>query len=111
MGEPGAGKSALLANWAARTARSRPDGVLPHFVGSTAASEDWIVPGQRNLKIITPQKKLNIMRLSPSAKVSQVEPPSSVAYSTMPSAPRTAPEKPTSNTRFRDLRSAGASSA
>lgn len=41
-GEPGAGKSALLANWAARWRESHPDDlVIEHYVGGTAASSDW----------------------------------------------------------------------
>ena len=41
-GEPGAGKSALLANWAAHWRDSHPDHlVIEHYVGGTAESSDW----------------------------------------------------------------------
>ncbi|NTV47776.1 MAG: DUF4062 domain-containing protein, partial [Chlorobiales bacterium] len=42
LGESGSGKSALLANWAARYRKSNPDAlVLEHYIGATPASADW----------------------------------------------------------------------
>ena len=42
LGESGSGKSALLANWAARYRKANPDVfVLEHYIGATPASADW----------------------------------------------------------------------
>jgi tetratricopeptide (TPR) repeat protein len=42
LGESGAGKSALVANWVARYRQARPDDfVLTHFIGGTPDSTDW----------------------------------------------------------------------
>ena len=42
LGESGAGKSALLANWALRYGEQHPDRLLiVHFIGSSAHSADW----------------------------------------------------------------------
>ncbi len=42
LGESGSGKSALLANWAARYRRDLPEGLLiMHFIGATPYSADW----------------------------------------------------------------------
>jgi tetratricopeptide (TPR) repeat protein len=42
LGEPGCGKSALLANWALRYREQHPDGlVLMHFIGASPYSADW----------------------------------------------------------------------
>jgi tetratricopeptide (TPR) repeat protein len=42
LGESGSGKSALLANWAARYRQAHPDVfVLDHYIGATPASADW----------------------------------------------------------------------
>jgi len=42
LGESGSGKSALLANWAARYRRTHPDVfVLEHYIGATPGSADW----------------------------------------------------------------------
>jgi len=42
LGESGSGKSALLANWAARYKKAHPDVfVLEHYIGSTPESADW----------------------------------------------------------------------
>jgi tetratricopeptide (TPR) repeat protein len=42
LGESGLGKSALLANWAARYRAAQADNfVFVHFVGASAASTDW----------------------------------------------------------------------
>jgi len=42
LGESGSGKSALLANWAARFRESYPDALLlMHFIGSSPYSTDW----------------------------------------------------------------------
>lgn len=42
LGESGAGKSALLANWGIRFRREHPDEfVLMHFIGSSPHSSDW----------------------------------------------------------------------
>lgn len=41
-GESGSGKSALLANWAARHERERPDvPLVAHFIGASPYSGDW----------------------------------------------------------------------
>ncbi|MBM3317664.1 MAG: tetratricopeptide repeat protein, partial [Candidatus Eisenbacteria bacterium] len=43
MGEPGCGKSALLANWIARRRGERPDDfIVQHYIGSTADSSDHV---------------------------------------------------------------------
>lgn len=43
VGDAGVGKSALLANWAARYRKAHPYGfLLLHFVGCTPASADWM---------------------------------------------------------------------
>ena len=42
LGEPGSGKSALLANWVARYRQQHPDAlVLQHYIGATPYSTDW----------------------------------------------------------------------
>jgi tetratricopeptide (TPR) repeat protein len=42
LGESGVGKSALLANWAARYRQAHPDAfVFEHYIGATPASADW----------------------------------------------------------------------
>jgi len=42
LGESGGGKSALLANWAARFRQRHPDMLLiEHYIGATADSADW----------------------------------------------------------------------
>src|SRR5207249_5840421 len=42
LGESGSGKSALLANWAARYRQAHPDAlVLQHYIGATPYSADW----------------------------------------------------------------------
>ncbi len=42
LGESGLGKSALLANWAARRRQAKPEEpVLTHFIGATPYSADW----------------------------------------------------------------------
>ncbi len=42
LGESGSGKSALLANWAARCRQNHPDDfLLMHFIGATPYSADW----------------------------------------------------------------------
>ncbi len=43
VGEPGSGKSALLANWALRYQESHPNlPIITHFIGASADSADWI---------------------------------------------------------------------
>lgn len=43
LGESGAGKSALLANWARKFQEENPDTfLLIHFIGSTTDSADWV---------------------------------------------------------------------
>ena len=50
LGEPGSGKSALLANWALSDQRTRAeDLLLVHFVGATPASADWAAMVRRIL--------------------------------------------------------------
>ena len=42
LGESGSGKSALLANWAARHRQAQPDVlVIEHYIGATAYGADW----------------------------------------------------------------------
>lgn len=42
LGESGAGKSSLLANWVARYRKAHPDAfVLQHYIGATPYSADW----------------------------------------------------------------------
>jgi tetratricopeptide (TPR) repeat protein len=43
LGESGAGKSALLANWASRYREKHPDAfVIQHYIGATPYSADWV---------------------------------------------------------------------
>lgn len=49
-GESGCGKSALLAEWAARRRKDRPnDLIVQHYIGSTPESSDWQVLVRRIL--------------------------------------------------------------
>ncbi|MBN2573021.1 MAG: DUF4062 domain-containing protein, partial [Deltaproteobacteria bacterium] len=53
LGESGAGKTALLANWVARWRAQKREGVRPlliqHYIGATPSSTDWVAMARRVL--------------------------------------------------------------
>ena len=61
LGEPGSGKTALLANWA-RGYRTTHGGslVIQHFIGATSASTDWMAMLRRILGEFNRQLDLHI---------------------------------------------------
>ncbi len=67
-GEPGVGKSALLANWALEYREKNPgDHMIMHFVGSSPYSSDWIIMLRRIMEEL--KTRLALEQEIPSDKV------------------------------------------